>query len=178
MGLSWKKPPPIVIVGGTETFLVKREIQQALLIAQKSGLRTEVASSDSEAIDLITGAGTFGDPCLILINIKQLNIETAKDLIENPIPKTGLLVRCDGELSEKKFPVIGLVHGAYLRNHQKPSRRGDQEKLAARFLRHECSRLLSVKEGISENLSKAVVKVVGSDLGVVAFEASITQQMA
>lgn len=172
MALSWKNPPPVVVIGGTEEFLVQREIQQALLTAQKSGLRTEKASTDADAIDLITGAGTFGDPCLININIKDLDVETAKDLLENPIDRTGLLVRCDGEFNEKKYPVLSLVHGAYLREHKKPSRKGDQEKLAIRFLRHECGRLLDTKQGISEGLAKAVIKVVGTELGVVAFEAS------
>ena len=170
MSISWINPPPIVIIGGTEEYLVHREIQQAIYTAESSGLRTEKADSDSDAIDLLTSAGTFGDPCLIHINIKDLDIETAKDLLGNPIDRTGLLVECRGSLEKKKYPIIDLVHGAYIREHQQPTRKKDREKLAVRFLMHECSRLLGKKSVLNDKLASAIVKVVGVELGLLAFE--------
>ena len=171
MAISWKNPPPVVVIGGTEDFLVKRETRTALLTAQKSGLRTEFASSDADAVDLITAAGTFGDPCLIHINIKDIDPETVQDIKENPIERTGLLIQCDGAISTKKYPFLDLIHGAYIREHKRPEKNAGRTKLAIRFLRHECATLLGDKEAISEKLASAVVKVVGVELGVVAFEA-------
>lgn len=171
MAISWKNPPPVVVIGGTEDFLVRREIKSALLTAQTSGLRTEYASTDSDVVDILTAAGTFGDPCLIHVNIKDIEPETVKELKANPIDRTGLLLECEGEISSKKYPILDGIHGAFIREHKRPEKQGERVKLGVRFLMHECSTLLGNKEALSEKLAEAIVKVVGVELGVLAFEA-------
>jgi len=82
-----------------------------------------------------------------------------------------LLIQCDGAIDIKKYPFLKDLHGAYIREHKRPEKNSGRLKLGVRFLRHECATLLGNKEAISEPLANAVVKVVGVDLGILAFEA-------
>lgn len=170
MSLSWANPPPVVLVGGTEEFLVRRELKNAILSAHKSGIRTEFATSDSEAVDILTGAATFGDTCLVHIDAKEVSEQTVQEVLENPVEKVCLLIHCPYEVNPKKFPFIKLLHGAYIREHKRPEKRAGVEKLALRFIMFECGNILGNKTAISEGLAKAIVRVVGTDLGVLSFE--------
>ena len=109
MSLSWANPPPVVLVGGTEEFLVRRELKNAILSAHKSGIRTEFATSDSEAVDILTGASTFGDTCLVHIDAKEVSEQTVQEVLENPVEKVCLLIHCPYEVNPKKFPFIKLL---------------------------------------------------------------------
>jgi len=171
MSISWKNPPPVLVMGGSEQFLVQREIRNAKLSMFKNGIRTERVSTDNEVVDLLTGCGTFGDTCLIHIQIEDVQEDTIKDVLDNPLPKVCLLIECTKELP-KKIKWLDLVPKKMIREHNIPTRQADKVKVAKRFLAYECDRLLGKSNSIEDNLVDAVVKVVGVDLGVLSFEAT------
>ena len=171
MSISWKNPPPVLVMGGSEQFLVQREIRNAKLSMFKNGIRTERVSTDNEVIDLLTGCGTFGDTCLIHIEIDNVNELTIKELLDNPLPQVCLLVESTKELP-KKCSWLDLVPKKMIREHNIPSKQADRVKVAQRFLSYECDRILGTSNTIEDNLSNAIVNVVGVDLGILSFEAT------
>jgi len=170
--LSWKNPPPVVVIGGTQDFLRRREVSNAIRVAENAGFSVERVDSAEEIEDLLSMAGTFGTPTLIISHPKFVSPEDAEAWQKDPTPKTCILVEVDGILDEKKFPFLACIHGAYQVSHNDPSSRKDKKQLAVRFGQAEADRLLKDKGTLEAKLAEALVKAVGTDLGVVAFEIS------
>jgi DNA polymerase III delta subunit len=176
--MSWKNPPPAVVIGGTEGFLVGREIRKAVLVTELSGRRVVRAESDAEAVDAMTMADTFGDACLILIPLSEVSVETIREIKGNQPHKTGLLIHHDGALNENSHPALTEVHAGFQVKHNTPKSKKDQEKLAVRFARAEADSLMGEKKALEQNLAEALVKNVGTDLGVLSFEIAKMAAMA
>ena len=168
MKMSWAKPPPLVAIGGTEEYLRNREVRNAALQTRKFGRSVVWAESDSEAVDALTSAETFGDPCLVIIDALHISPDTAQDLRENPHGSCILLV-VDGDLNDSKIPALSHVHGAYRVEYTQPKFRKDKAKLAAKFARAEANSLLG-KDSLPQPLAEALVRAAGSDLGVISYE--------
>lgn len=171
MSITWKNPPSIVVMGGSEQFLVQREVRHAKLQCFRNGLRTELVHTDNEVVDILTASATFGGKCLICIDVENLTPETVKDVVDNPVNGVCVLVVCSGELPVKKCKWLKDLPKRHIKEHNIPSRKSDKVKVAKRFLSYECDRLLGKKDTIPNNLVKAVVDVVGVDLGLLSFEA-------
>lgn len=173
MSISWKNPPSVLVMGGSEQFLVQREIRNAKLSCYSNGIQTERVSTDSEIVDILTSCATFGDTRLIHVDISVVTLETVKECLENPTPKVCLLIECTKELpTHKKCEWLSLVPKKHVREQNVPKRQADRVKVAKRFFKYECDRLMEAKDSIVDNLVNAVVSVVGVELGVLAFEAS------
>jgi DNA polymerase III delta subunit len=170
--MSWKNPPPVVAMGGTETYLRDRQIRNAILVTARSGRAIVHAETDSDVVDALTMAGTFGEAALILIPIKAVQLQTVQEHLENPAPKTCILVIVDGAMDEAKFPVLKEIHGAYQIAHARPSKKKELLEQAIRFAVIEAGSLLKNKKALDKKLATALVKGVGSDLGIVAHELS------
>ena len=170
--LTWKNPPAVVAVGGTETFLVGREVRNAALVTERSGRRTVWADSDSEVIDNITVADTFGDACLIIVSADKVEADSVREIQENQPDKTGLLVHFPGKLDEKKYPFLEEIHAGFHVEHNAPTKKKDKVALAVRFARAEADNLLGAKGVLDPKLAQALVGAVGTDLGTIAFELS------
>lgn len=167
--LTWKNPAPVVVIGGTEAFLVGREVRNAVLVTERSGRLVVWADSDGEVNDALTVADTFGEAALIVVNGGKVSVETLEHLKENQPAKTGLLIRIDGRLDEKKFPELGAVHKGFQVSHTAPTKKKDKRNLAVRFAKAEAGSLLG-KGSLGSDLAEALVKAVGDDLGVISFE--------
>lgn len=172
MSLSWRKPPPVVAIGGTEDFLRDREVKNAISQTWKVKRPVIQATSEAEVVDTLTSASAFGDTCLITVDIGKVDAELVKDCIDNPIAGCCLLLIVPGDLDEKKWPALTHVHGGYRVKHMRPATRSGQKKLAVRFAEAEAKKLLGNKDALSGPLAEALVKAIGSDLGVVSFEIS------
>lgn len=168
--MSWVSPPPAVVIGGTESFLVGREIRQAVRITQKTGRRVVHAATDADAVDALTLASTFGDSCLVLVPLSEVQVETIREVRASQPFRTGLLIHSDQPLDEKKFPVLVEVHGGLQVQHNIPASKKDQAVLAARFIRAESDALLGKKKSLDPPLADAIVGGVGTDLGALSFE--------
>lgn len=167
---SWKSPPALVVIGGTEDYLRDREVRNAKLVASSAGLDVISADDDAEAVDALTSAGTFGTSCLVIIGAKEVHPETVLDLKKNPVKGSGLLIVVPGTLDEKKFPSIAPVHGGYRMEHARPTTKKGLRTLAMRFAQAEADRLVGGKGCLPERLAEALVGAAGHDLGVVSFE--------
>jgi hypothetical protein len=116
---------------------------------------------------------TFGLPTLVMVDAKDVTPDTVSAQVEEAAPKMSLLLLVRGEVNEKKFPATVPIHGAYRTVFQWPSPRHEQRKLAARFVVAEAARLTGQKKNpIDLKLAKSLVRGVGTDLGVLAFEVS------
>lgn len=176
--MSWVKPPPVVVIAGTEPTLVGREIRNAVRTTEKSGRRVVRADTDAEAVDAMTMASTFGDACLILISIDQVSVETVQEMKEDQPKRTGLLIYSDKPLDEKRHPVLSEIHAGFQVQHNIPKSKKDQQKMASRFARAEAASLMGNKKALEGDLADALVKGVGTDLGIVAFEIAKMAAMA
>jgi DNA polymerase III delta subunit len=172
MALSWKNPQPVVAIGGNATFLVGREIRNAVLLTERSGRRVIWAQDDAEVVDTLTMASTFGEACLVIVDAEKISLETIREVKENPPPKTGVLIHVQGKF-EGDIPVLQEVHAGFQVQHNLPTKKKDLIALCVRFARAEAASLLGGnKNALDEKLAEALVKNVGADLGTVAFEIS------
>lgn len=179
MAMSWKKPPPVVVIGGTETFLRSRELQRAVLVTAREGWEIVWARAESDVTSALTMAGTFGTSVLCVAPVSEVSPETVQEAQARPIARTCLLLVCDGLLDEKKYPVLTLVPGGFQVAHNQPTTRKGLEDLAVRFAVTEAGSLLGNKEALSTKLAEALVTAVGAgDLGVLRFELSKMSAMA
>jgi hypothetical protein len=172
MRIAWasKGPPPLMMLSGNNRFMRRRAVRHLVGQAHKAGYEVVFAGSDGEVIDALTMGTTFGQPTLIVVAPGDLDIETAKALVEDKPSRVGILVDVDGPVKEKKMPVAALVHGAHQTAFNLPSKRKDLEALAARFVCHESDALLGQKGSLDKNMAAAIVRGVGTDFGVLAYE--------
>lgn len=167
---SWKNPPPLVAIGGDEHFLRGREIRKAVLQTVQDGRTVIWAEKDSEVVDALTMAATFGEASLIIIPGGVLEIETAREFKANPTPKTCILLTFDGPFDPEKTPILTEVHGASQVQFIIPKTKKDHKAFVVRFVKAEASEQLGVKEGLSTKLAEAIIGVVGNDLGTLYHE--------
>jgi DNA polymerase III delta subunit len=170
--MSWKKPPAVVVIGGTQAYLREREVRNALLVSARNGKAVVQAKDLAEAVDAYSAAATFGEASLIVLDAGQAEPSVVEQMISEPAPGSCLLLVVPGALEEKKYPALGLVHAAYQLEHKEPTNKKGRRQLALRFAASEADRLLGEKKTMAPKLIEALVNNVGVDLGVLAFEIS------
>ena len=170
MRIAWKtKPPPLMMLSGTDYYLRRRAIRHHVMQAHRNGYEVIHAGSEREVIDAVSVGATFGLPTLIVVGPQDLSVKTAKSLVTEAPPKISILIEVVGTLNEKKMPSTALVHGAHQAAFDLPAKKKDLEARAIKFAGHETSQLLGQK-GLDKKLAQAVVRAVGTDLGMIAYE--------
>jgi len=174
MRIAWasKGPPPLMMLSGDNRFMRRRAVRHLVGQAHKAGYEIAFAGSDGEVVEAITMGSTFGQPTLIVVAPGDVSPDTATALMEDKPPRVGILVDVDGSVNEKKMPVAALVHGAYQTAFNLPAKRKDLESMASKFVCHESDALLGQKGSIDKKLAAAIVRGVGTDFGVLAYEVS------
>lgn len=170
--LSWKNPPAVVVIAGTEHFLRKREVDKAIRLTIQDRRSVAMATSDAEVRETLNIAATFGDASLVVVDVTNINEDTVRAQLENPPPKTCILITSESQLDLKKHPFLDLVHAGLRAEFNTPSKAKEAQSKAVQLARQEAERLLGPKDAIDDELAQALVRNVGSDLGVVAFEIS------
>ena len=172
MRIAWasKGPPPLMMLSGDNRCMRRRAVRHLVGQAHKAGYEVAFAGSDGEVVETITMGTTFGQPTLIVVAPGDLSVETAEALMEDKPQRVGILLDVEGAVDEKKMPVTALVHGAYQTAFNLPSKKKDLESMAARFVCHESDALLGQKGSLDKNMAKAIVRGVGADFGVLAYE--------
>lgn len=196
-GKGWLAPPPVMVVSGSEEFLRERELRRAKSAARVSGRRVvEVAAGDRKGLAAVFSGGMlFQEDVLVLLDSAVVKAKKAPKRKRAPSEDGGaedgpwleedldvvlaheaegstevcLLIRHDGEATPTSF--AGMIaaklpkgrHIAYAA--PKP---WDAKDAAVKFLIAECARR---EKSISEGLAAAVVRQVGTDLGMLSFEA-------
>lgn len=170
MKKGWGNPPPVVVVGGSESYLRDRELRKAVLAAVATGRDVVECGPNDDPMQTVSYAGTFGMPTLVVVPASQVKAsDVAKHMAVKESPIT-LLLKVDGELDEKKFPSIAPVHGAHRISFSKPKTRKAQIKAAVNFARKEADASMQSKDVLPLRLAEALVNAVGTDLGVVSNE--------
>lgn len=169
---GWSDPPPVALVSGDETLLRVREIQKAMLAADASGRRVEpITGADRDALeDAVSGAAIFPDPVLLVVtDIGEMDPEDVKAHAEADDNTVAMLLTYD-KVAPKRgaaAKVVEAVPEAYHFAFTKPKSYKAVE-VAVKFVREEAKR---AKLDLPEPLAKALVEKVGTDLGVLRWEA-------
>ena len=178
MKLSWDKPPAAIVVAGTEEYLRRRWTRYVLSGAHAAGFDVSTVYSDDEVVSTLSMAGAFGMPTVVAVSSSDVTPQTVADHVAGDPKKTCMVIEVHGALDEKKHPVIVPVHGAYQITFDRPSTKRQQIGMAEKFIQAEATRLMRGKEALDPKLAAALVKTLGTDLGVLAFETSKVAALA
>lgn len=169
---QWRNPPPVVVLSGSENFLRRRELREAVSVSEACGRTVEYAHGrDRDEISrVLSSTGVFFDQKVLLV-------------VEEPEKVDAELVLRHHEAGDSSAAVVLHQEGA-IKAKSGLGRVAKElpERLVARFEKpkpwEETDRAISfcVKEAtrlnvnLSEQLATAVVRAVGTELGVLAFE--------
>jgi len=172
---SWANPHPLMFVGGSEDYLVGREVGRARAAARTFGRRVVRASSVGEVRDATDEADTFGQPVLLLVEgATTLPVSIIEEFAARTDNAATLVVVHEGEVNPDKFPCPPVLP-LYRLVFNRPSSRKDRESAARKFVGEEVAR---AKMTVPEQVVEALVSLVGDDLGVLAHEVMKTTTLA
>jgi hypothetical protein len=156
-----------MFVGGSEDFLVGREVGRAQSAARTFGRRVVRASSVAEVRDATDEADTFGQPVLLLVEgASTLPLPVVEEFAARTDNAAALVVVHEGEVNPDKFPCPPVLP-LYRLVFNRPGSRRDREKAALKFVGDEVAR---AKMTVPEQVVEALVSLVGDDLGMLSFE--------
>jgi hypothetical protein len=183
---GWKDPPPVTVIGGTEPFLRRRELQRALLAASTWGRRVETLTEFSQLDGIFSSSMLFADPFLVILSMKAPKAAAAKEEGEGDkvakdkvdIEEVVRFIQTHLAEDDNQISVVFFYEGAcpeaiskavppryrFLSDAPAPYKAA---KESAEFIAKEVSRS---GKSISEPLALALVNKVGTDLGVLYFE--------
>lgn len=165
---SWANPAPLMFVGGSEDFLVRRARLLAFKGAHTFGRHVMRDIPQSEIEDAIQEADTFGSPVLIWVHDPQLTEAFLTEYAGRTDNNVCLVLSTLSVLNTDKVPApFNSVPEAYRLVYNRPASRRDREKAALLFAVSEAKRL---KVELPDSVAEALVGLVGDDLGVISFE--------
>lgn len=179
MRVSWSKPPPVVLVGGTETYIRNRWVRHTLMDAHRAGFEVVYASSDPEVVSALSMGDTFGLPTVVVVNPEDVSEATVEDqMLLGKDRSSTVLVECTDAPDEKKHPSIKPIPPSRRVAFNWPTKKSDQKKMAERFILSEAARWMKTERGISPTLAAKLVETLGPDLGTLAWEISKASALA
>jgi DNA polymerase III delta subunit len=165
---SWANPAPLMFVGGSEDFLVRRERLRAFNAASTFSRQILRDVPQSEIEDTVQEADTFGSPVLVWVTDPKLTPDFMAEFAQRA-DNIVCLVLCDtSTVDPEKVPApYDSVPTLYRMIFNRPTSRRDRAKSAVRFVGSEAKRL---KVSVSDSLAEALVDLAGDDLGVLFYE--------
>lgn len=164
---SWANPHPLMFVGGSEDYLVAREVGRARAAAHAFGRRVVRATSASEVRDAADEADTFGQPVLLLVEgASTLPVAVVEEFAARTDNAATLVVVHVGEVNPDKFPCPPVLP-LYRLVFNRPASRKDREGAARKFVIEEVAR---AKMTTTSQVAEALVSLVGDDLGTLSHE--------
>lgn len=166
------KNPPILIASGSEDLLRQRFIRDIVTAKEAEGWETDKVDGLEEGAvrDALDGSGLFSTRMSLVVvsNPHKVDLDLLKAHAEVKKPETVLLLEVDGSPNARtKFGK--WVKGDMSKHHRgfpKP-KEWEAPKYAADFVEEEARRH---GKSISPALAGALVKRVGTDLGMLSFE--------
>lgn len=164
---TWNDPDPVVVLSGSDKFLLHRELEKAKTAARKYQ-RAIFDLSVSDLEDTINSQGFFGTPSLLLVSSDKL--DTAPEfLLQHRDKEQAVVVYHEGDVTatslagwvKKNLPNVTALDFV----QPKPWELDDK---ASEFLIKEMKSLGCV---MPEALAKGVIERVGTDYGMLSFEA-------
>lgn len=165
--MSWLKPPPVVVLAGTEDYLRDRELRKACLAASVSGRDIVHAATGVAAFGAAAHASMFGMETLVVVPASGVSADQVQQHIEAGRGPASVILVVEGSPDEKRYPAIAPVHGSARIVFERPDKASGRRKAAEAFARKEAGRHGG---NLPDKLATALVKVVGTDLGRISFE--------
>lgn len=186
---GWADPPPVMVVSGSWEYMRGRELRKAAMAARISGRRVmDIAAGDSQGLrEALSGGFLFEDPLLVLVGSSVLkkrkgrgkgeevdswSEEDLELVLTHGKEKSSdicLVVHHDGEAAGTTF--AGKVAAAVPKNRHivfETPKPWQMKSVAAQYLVEELKHRGKI---LSEALAAAVVNHVGTDFGLISFEA-------
>lgn len=169
---KWKNPPPVCVVSGTEDYSRRKELSEAVRVAESTGRVVERIRGDDRdgLVDLLSTTGVlFSENFLVIVdNPEKIDAELVKEHHERGDASLALVLNVDGEIKGKSGVArVAKVLPEKLVAKFNPPKPWERDEWATKFvLREFRERGLS----ISFDLGAGTVETVGADLGVLAFE--------
>jgi DNA polymerase III delta subunit len=166
---GWDNPPPVSMVGGSETFLAQRMLTKAIHGARATNRRVEISSEKGVLEDAVSASILYPESMLLVVrDLKVLDPEYMANLASSKDNTVALLVAVGGPLPAKGhgLKVVEVVPKDYRFVFSKPPPWKEAE-VCTRFLLKEAA---SRGKTLPEPLATALVNRVSTDLGVLRFE--------
>lgn len=167
---GWANPPPVIVLFGDEDFLCQRELRKALAAAHATGRVVErVDGSDNSALNEAIEP-MFGEQTLVVVsNPGKADPEILTDHLEAGDNTISVLLHQKGKIRKgsKLDKVVSSLKKQHRIEFSRPSQNHKVEDYAVKFVVLEAERLGVT---ISTDLAEALVRKVGTNLGVLHFE--------
>lgn len=168
--MGWLNPPPVVAVSGPVALLRRREIEKAIRGARRKKRRIEWVSGETAELDTLMASTVFFDDEKLLIIISEPDkLDPEKVLAHSQSGDTQAVwvLNYDGTLrkNSKLFKLLqkhSILHMTY--SEPEPWK---AEGWAVKFLVKEAK---AHKKVLPEPLAKAMIRICGTDLGLLSFE--------
>lgn len=168
--MGWDNPPPVIALSGNDEFLREREVQRAIRGAAMSNRLVSYADgkNQSEIESAISGSVFFDQRQLLVVtNPEKLDPEFVLDHYASGDDSVSLLLLCRGALAAnlklaKALKKGKITHGVF--TSPKP---WEAEDDAVSFC------VLEAKQAgkkLPEPMAKALVKLSGTDKGILSYE--------
>jgi DNA polymerase III delta subunit len=169
---KWRNPPPVTIIAGSQDYYRRQELANAFRGADQSGRRVEsIQGADRDALfrSLSSGGVFFEDKVLVVVRqpekLDPKHIVPHGNANDNSV---ALLLYYEGDLKKRSAVsrIAERIPEKFSINYQAP-KPWEADEAAQKFVIKEAKRL---KVTLGDRLAANLVSVVGSDLGVLAFE--------
>jgi len=169
---GWHKPPPVIVLSGSDAFQCRRELRKALAACDATGRRVEYVDGSDEGslADTLAGSILFDEPLLVVVSKPQkADIELIKGHLESKSKTICLVLNHEGKIrKDSKF--AKALKAVPKKHHQTFSLPGQQHRIedaAIKFVVQEAERY---GKTIDTELAEALVSKMGTDYGVLSFE--------
>lgn len=169
---KWRNPPPVVVLSGTHNYLRNRELREAITVSDVEGRSVEYlkGSDKDELLRVLSGAGVFFQEEVLVVVDEPENIDT--DLVlrhhEREDPSAVLVLHQKGDVKAKTNlgKICKELPDRFVAKFTLPKPWEEAEHAADFCVEEARQRGLT----LSSALALALVKNVGSNLGVLSFE--------
>jgi len=169
---QWQNPPPVVVLSGTHGYLRRRELKEAIVVAESMGRTIERVQGDDrdELSRILSSTGIlFKEKTLVVIeNPDKVDAELVLKHHESGDSTTVLILHHTDQIKRKGNlgKLVKELPSRLVAKFEKP-KPWEEADHAAVFCVNE-ARKQRVK--LSDPLARGIVQSMGSNLGVLAFE--------
>lgn len=169
---QWRRPPPVVILSGSEEFLRTRELREAIAVSDANGRSVEyVTGADSEEISrIISSNGVFfqEDVLIVVEDPETVDPKIVLHHHEHGDNSVCILLHSEGAIKAKSnlAKVAAELPPKLVAKFEKP-KPWEEADAARSFCIAEASRKGMM---MPAPLAAALVQNAGTDLGVLSFE--------
>jgi len=169
---QWRTPPPVVILSGSHDFLRRRELKEAVRVAEVMGRTIEyVQGTDREELSrIVSSTGIFfqEEVLVVIDNPEKIDAELVINHHESEDTSTIFVLHHVGPIKPKTniAKVAKALPEQFIAKFEKP-KPWDEAEHASLFCVKEARKY---KLNLGQPLAMAVVQNAGMDLGVLSFE--------